>query len=991
MNETCVAALVNYPVMKNRPQHIFKYLLTGIALIAQLCASAQAPDFINWRQDKACVKWVDSVYNRLSLEERIGQFFMLAAYTEGKTYNMDSVVSCIAQGKAGGVIFFKGMPDKEAEWTNRLQDSAKVQSFVAIDGEWGLAMRLDSTISFPRQMTLGAINDNKLIYDMGREIGRECKRVGINIDFAPVVDVNNNPNNPVINERSFGEDKYKVALKGIEYMDGLQDEGVLACAKHFPGHGDVDKDSHLQLPSVMKSAGSIDSLELYPFKILFNNGVGSVMVAHLNVPALDPDSASVASLSEKIATQLLQDSMHFNGLVFSDALNMKGVSAAYKPGTVDSMAFMAGDDILVFSEDVNEGISKIKSAVDSGCISITEIEVRVKKVLACKYKLGLNKHQHVELSNLMKDLNNPNAKLLRQKLFEQSMTIAANLDHRLPLRDWNYKKVASVSIGINGVSSFQKNISMFEEMDFFYQPNENKERAFDNLMETLAGYDLVIIDLHGMGRQAAKDYNVTEDARKFIEALSGRTKVVLVVFGNAYSLHNFDFMPWVLQAYEDNETSNLTAANALFGAEKVSGRLPVTASKTFKAETGFMSDTIYRLKLSIPEDAGVKAADLRHMDDICQKGIDAKAYPGCQLLVVKDNKVIWNKCYGTPFYETTEKVKPTDLYDLASITKVAATTMAVMKLYEQKKLDLNKTVGDYLTLPKDATIKNLKIRDVLTHQAGLRAFIMFYKPTIDSNFTKYYRRVPEPDFSTQVADSLYIRNDYPDSMWSIINHSAVAENPKYVYSDNDFYIMQKIVEKLTGQKLDDYVYHTFYQPMGLTRIGFKPLSRFKRERLMPTENDTIFRKQIVQGHVHDPGSAMYGEVAGHAGVFSNAFDLAALFQMLLNNGTYNGKRFLDTATIKLFTARQSKISRRGFGFDKPEPDVTKASPCYDGTPLATFGHTGFTGTCVWADPTNNLTYIFLSNRVYPNAENALLVKMGIRTDLQEIIYKALPK
>jgi beta-glucosidase-like glycosyl hydrolase/CubicO group peptidase (beta-lactamase class C family) len=977
--------------MKNRPQHIFQLLLTGFALLVQLSANAQAPDFRNWRQDKACVRWVDSVYNQLSLEERIGQFFMLAAYTEGKTYNMDSVVSGIAQGKAGGVIFFKGMPDKEADWTNRIQDSAKVQSFVAIDGEWGLAMRLDSTISFPRQMTLGAINNNKLIYDMGREIGRECKRVGINIDFAPVVDVNNNPNNPVINERSFGEDKYKVALKGIEYMDGLQDEGILACAKHFPGHGDVDKDSHLQLPSVMKSAGSIDSLELYPFKILFNNGVGSVMVAHLNVPALDPDSASVASLSEKIATQLLQDSMHFNGLVFSDALNMKGVSAAYKPGTVDSMAFMAGDDILVFSEDVNEGISKIKSAVDSGCISMQEIEVRVKKVLACKYKLGLNKHQHVELGNLMKDLNNPNAKLLRQKLFEQSMTIAANLDHRLPLRDWNYKKVASLSIGLTGTSAFQKNISMFEEMDFFSQPNENKERAFDNLMETLAGYDLVIIDLHGMGRQAAKDYNITEDARKFIEALSGRTKVVLVVFGNAYSLHDFDFMPWVLEAYEDNETSNLTAANALFGAEKVSGRLPVTASKTFPAETGFMSDTIYRLKLSSPEEVGIKSSDLKYMDNICQKGIDAKAYPGCQLLVAKDGKVIWNKCYGTPFYETTEKVKPTDLYDLASITKVAATTMAVMKLYEQKKLNLDKTVGDYLILPKDATIKNLKIRDVLTHQAGLKSFIMFYKPTIDSNFTKYYRHVAEPDFSVQVADSLFIRNDYPDTMWNIINHSPVDEHPHYVYSDNDFYIMQKIVEKLTGQKLDDYVYQTFYQPMGLTRIGFKPLSRFKHERLMPTEYDTIFRKQIVQGHVHDPGAAMYGEVAGHAGVFSNAFDLAALFQMLLNYGTYNGKRFLDTATIKLFTARQSKISRRGFGFDKPEPDITKASPCYDGTPLATFGHTGFTGTCVWADPTNNLTYIFLSNRVYPNAENALLVKMGIRTDLQEIIYKALPK
>jgi len=971
----------------------FRFLFLAVMLFTgQLRVSAQSSDFRNWKNDPACIKWVDSVYNRLTLEERIGQFFMLAAYTEGKDlYNMDSVLQRVTDGKAGGVIFFKGLPEREVEWTNKIQDSAKVQCFVAIDGEWGLAMRLDSTISFPKQMTLGALGDNHLIYDMGREIGRQCRRMGINIDFAPVVDVNNNPNNPVINERSFGEDKYKVSLKALEYMNGLQDENVLACAKHFPGHGDVDKDSHLQLPSVMKSAGSIDSLEFYPFKIVFNNGVGSVMVAHLNVPALDPDSASVASLSHKIATGWLQDSLHFNGLVFSDALNMKGVSAAYKPGTVDSIAFMAGDDILVFSEDVNEGISKIKSAVDSGFITTPMLEARVKKVLAYKYNLGLNKHQHTEPVNLMKDINNAPAKLLRQKLFEQAVTIAANLDNKLPLRDWPYKKVASLSIGLSGASSFQHNINNFEEMDFFYEPLEKSEKAFDNLFETLATYDLVIIDLHGMSRQAAKDYNVTDAEKKFIETLSGRTKVVLVVFGNAYSLHNFDFMPWVLEAYEDNETSNLVAANALFGAEKISGRLPVTASKTFPAGTGTMVDTVYRLKLSSPEEEGIQTADLQRIDYVVQKGIEAKAYPGCQVLVAKDGKVIWNKSYGTPYYETTERVKPSYLYDLASITKVAATTLAVMKLYDQKKLSLDKTVGDYLTLPADATIKGLKLRDVLTHQAGLKAFFMFYKPTVDSNFNKYYRRVAEPNFSVQVADSLFIRNDYPDTMWNIIIHSPVDPHPKYVYSDNDFYIMQKIVEKLTGKKLDEYVNETFYKPMGLSRIGFKPLKRFKREFIMPEENDTIFRKQLVQGHVHDPGSAMYGEVAGHAGVFSNAFDLAALFQMLLNHGVYDGKRFLDSSTIALFTARQSKISRRGFGFDKPEPDVTKASPCYDGTPTVAFGHTGFTGTCVWSDPKNNLTFIFLSNRVYPNAENALLVKMGIRTDLQEIIYKALPK
>lgn len=967
--------------------------LSAVVLGMVCCVQAQAQgvDFLNWRSNPKCVKWVDSVYNKLTVEERIGQFFMLPAYTAGKDYNMDTVMGLIKRGKAGGVIFFKGMPEPQAMWTNRLQDSAKVGAFIAIDGEWGLAMRLDSTIMFPRQMTLGAVADNKLIYDMGREIGRECKRMGIHINFAPDVDVNNNANNPVINERSFGEDKYRVALKGLEYAQGMQDEGVLACAKHFPGHGDTDKDSHKELPQVLKSAGAIDSLELYPFKILFNNGVGSVMVAHLNVPSLDTTKNIAASLSSTITGGLLKTKMGYDGLVFSDALNMKGVAAAYKPGTVDSIAFMAGCDILVFSEDATKGIEKIKAALDSNCISSLEMEMRVKKVLAYKYNLGLHKPQRVALENLSADLNNIHGQNLRRKLFEQALTVAANLDSMLPFKEWNYNRVASLSIGNTGISQFQQHISNFAEFDLFNQAQEGNAKELNALIDTLSKYSLVIIDLHGMVRAAARDYNVTDATRKFIENLSGRTKVVLNVFGNPYSLKFFEFLPWVVMAYEDNEITNMAAANAIFGAEKFSGKLPVTSCKTFTAGKGFTNDSIYRLKISNPEELGIATAKLKALDDIIKSGIDAKAFPGCQLLVAKDGKVIWNKAYGNKQYEFADAVKPNDIYDLASISKVAATTLAVMKLYEQKKLGLDKTIDDYIKLPKHSTIKHLKVRDILTHQAGLKAFFMFYKETVGDSAKRstYYRKTAEKGFTTQVADSLFIRNDYPDTMWHIIATSDVDETPKYVYSDNDFYILQKIVEKVSGKKLDEYVRDNFYRPMGLAHIGYNPLQRFTASRIPPTEYDTLFRKQVVRGYVHDPGAAMYGGVAGHAGVFSTAFDLAALFQMLLNYGVYNGKEILDSATVKLFTTRQSKLSRRGLGFDKPEPDVKKSSPCYDGVPLSVFGHTGFTGTCVWSDPENNLTYIFLSNRVYPNADNNMLVKMNIRTQLQEAIYKTL--
>lgn len=967
--------------------HLFLLLFVFTTATAQ--KPATAVNFLDWQYNRACVKWVDSVYEALTMEERIGQFFMIPAYTDGQPFNMDSVLSKVKRGKAGGVIFFKGNPIVEATWTNRLQDSAKVGVMIAIDGEWGLAMRLDSTIAFPHQMALGAVDDNKLIYEMGREVGRQCKRMGIHVDFAPDVDVNNNPNNPVINDRSFGENKLKVALKGVEYAAGMQDEGVLACAKHFPGHGDTDKDSHVELPSVSKSAGSIDSLELFPFKVLFNSGVGSVMVGHLNIPSIDSAVGSTASLSKKITTTLLKDSLHYNGLVFSDALNMQGVARYYKGGIADSVAFMAGCDILVCVEDPDKGVARIKSAVDSGYIAMGQFEARVKKVLAYKYLLGLNKPQRVNLDNLIPDLRNNTAIALRQKLYDKAITIAANQNNVLPFREWNFKKVASLSVGNNGSSSFQRYVNQFVEVDFWNQSLEHNEKSFNNIIDTLGKYDLVIVDLHAMSRLASRDYGVTEEFRKFIEALTGRTKVALVVFGNAYSLKYFEYLPWTVCAYEDNESSNLAAANAIFGAEKVTGRLPVTASKAFPSGIGFISDTVYRMKISTPEEFGLSATRLQNLDEIIQKGIAAKAFPGCQLLIAKDNKVIVNRTYGNKVYEFDDKVKQGDIYDLASVTKVAATTISVMKLYEQKKIDLDKTVGDYVKLPADATIKNLRLRDVLTHQAGLVAFVPFWKNTVGKNAGDYYRKTPNDSFRVQVADSLFIRNDYPDSMWYEMAHSKVDPHPSYLYSDLDFYILQKVVESVSGQKLDSFVAQNFYKPMGLTRIGFHPLNRFGRDRIPPTENDSFFRSQIVRGYVHDPGSAMYGGVAGHAGLFSNAYDLAAVFQMLLNNGTYNGKRLLDSATIKLFTSRQSKISRRGFGFDKPEPDVHKASPCYDGVSLETFGHTGFTGTCVWSDPKSKLTYVFLSNRVYPNAENNLLVKMNIRTQLQEAIYKAL--
>ena len=964
-----------------------KLLFLILALGAGCIAFAQqGTSFVDWRGDKACMDWVNKTYDSLSLEERIAQCYMLSAHTDSIP-EMARVEALVKAGRAGGVIFFKGHPTTQLDWTNRLQAESKIPLMMAIDAEWGLGMRLDSVPVFPHQLTLGAISDNSLIRDMGAEIGRECHRIGLNVDFAPVVDINNNPNNPVINDRSFGEDKLKVAVKGVEYADGLQSTNILACAKHFPGHGDTDKDSHKTLPTVLKTLDKLEAFEFYPFQVMFSNKVGGVMVAHLNVPVLD---TITTSLSRKVVTGLLKDKLGFDGLVFSDALNMKAITSQFKEGAVDSVVFMAGTDVLEYSENPEVGQAKILCALLDSILPDSILEQHVKKILAYKYKLGLNQWHTLKADNLYYDLNNDTAVALRRKLYEQAITIAANDGDLIPLRDISYRKTASVSIDCKGFSDFQKNSFQFAEMPLFNAPNESNDTLLP-LLDTLSKYERVIVDLHGMNRFASANYGINKNSVEFIKNLSEKTQVVLIVFGSPYSLKFFDEQKNVMVAYEDNDATQLASANILFGGMPALGKLPVTASAKYPAGKGFITTEQIRLKIASPEEVHMKSEDLREMDETILNGMIAHAYPGCQVLVTKDNKVIWNKAYGSKIYENSkDKIQTTDLYDLASISKIAATTLAVMKLYDEKKIDLEKTVGDYLPLDDSATIKGLKLTDVMTHQAGLKAFFEFYKHTVDPNlYSTYYRTVCNDTFCYPVADGMFIRRDYADTMWHIMSHSPVKADAGYLYSDLDFYIMQKVVEHISGKTLDTFVYDNIYHPMGLTRIGYKPTQRFDLSRIVPTERDTTFRKQTVRGFVHDPGSAMYGGVAGHAGVFSDAFDLAELMQMLLNKGEYNGRRILNAETVELFTKRSTMKSRRGLGFDKPEPDPKKQSPTYERVPLSVFGHTGFTGTCVWSDPDNNLTFIFLSNRVYPDAENPKLVKMGIRTDLQKIVYKAM--
>jgi beta-glucosidase-like glycosyl hydrolase/CubicO group peptidase (beta-lactamase class C family) len=937
--------------------------------------------------------WVDSVLSSMTLDEKIGQLFMVDAFSTKEKYNLPQLQNLVNDYKIGGIIFFKGSPYKQVEMTNQLQSISKLPLLIGMDAEWGLSMRLDSTIQYAYQMSMGALKEDSLIYLMGRDIARQCKRLGMQVNFAPDVDINNNPLNPVIHMRSFGENKYAVSRKALMYMQGMQDEHVLAVAKHFPGHGNTATDSHLDLPVLKQSKKELDTLELYPFRYMFANGVGSVMTAHLNIPAYDTTPNIGASLSPMVTTGLLRWDMKFRGLVFSDALNMKGVAKYFAPGELELKALLAGNDILLYSENVPKAITYIKKAIADGCLDEEFINEKVRRILAVKKWVGLDDCHYVDIKNVTEDLNTANQQLIKQHIAEKSVTLVKNDSNLIPLKNLQKYRIASVAIGTKGEMPFQDMMRNYCKADYFVAPMLSKDTTWDKLRDTLKNYNLVVISLHFLSNKNTATYGLSDRAIAFINEINKRQKVILVSIGSPYALSRFPDFKNVICGYQDEISFQYSAAQLLFGGIGSNARLPVGVTKEYGINSGQASIPI-KMKYTMPEEAGLSSEKLEKIDSIVAFAIKAGAMPGCQIVVARHGNVIYNKSFGSPTYTATTKVENSNLYDLASVTKVAATTLVAMHLYENKKLDINAKLGTYLPELKGTDKADLSIKEIMSHQAGLIGWIPFYKSTIladGSLDTTIYSKYPTAEFNLPVANNLYIRQSYADTMYKIIDNSRLDNRGKYRYSDLGFLYMQRVIQKITGQRLDTLADSLFYKPLGLATMTYNPREKVSLSRIIPTEDDTYFRRQLVQGYVHDPAAALLGGVAGHAGLFSNANDLAIIMQMLVNNGVYGGKRYFTPATIKLFTSAQGSNSRRGLGWDKPALDPKLGSPASKYASQMSFGHTGFTGTCIWADPTKDLVYIFLSNRVYPTAENAKLAHLNIRTDIHDAIYEAIVK
>ncbi len=968
-----------------------KFLVTFSFLIClKFIVFAQAPN--------AAIHWADSVFNSLNDDQRIAQLIVLreSSYNQdGPVYYDSAITEAIKKYNIGGIVLFQGTPDKQADFINYFQSIAKTPLMVCIDAEWGLGMRLDSVAPLNHQMMLGAMNDSSLVYQYGKLVGRQCKRMGIQVNFAPVVDINNNPNNPVINDRSFGENKYKVARYGISYMKGMQDEGVLSCAKHFPGHGDVSVDSHLDLPVINKSMAQLDSLELYPFKKMFAAGVPSVMIAHLYVPAIDSTPNMATSLSKKNVTGLLRNKLHYDGLTFTDALGMKGVAKYFPGGQIDVQSLIAGNDILDLPENVDSAIAKIRQAIDSNQLSWNDIYEKCKKVLTYKYMYGVANAQPINTDHLAFDLNKgiPEMKKL---VAENAITILNNKDKEFfPLTDEN-KKIAYIGIGIDSANTFSTRLKNDLKADaFYFDYQENALRILSTVQLLKSRYSVVVIGVHNYNRYPANQFGISSYALEIIKQIQQNNKTILFDFGNPYALKNFCDAKNLVACYEDDSITQNAAADILEGKIIAKGTLPVTVCDKYKYGSGILPKRI--MPLATPDEEGLNGLQMtKNIDSIALAGIAGQAYPGCVVLIARHGKIVFEKAYGKYNYDTPEPVNLNSIYDMASVTKICATTLGVMKLYDQGKLRLDKTLGTYLPWVRKSDKANLNIEKILLHQARLVPDVVFYRKTIDpvTNLPsrRYFRSDSSAKFNVRVAQHLYLRRDYADSMNQSIVDSKLLPEEKYVYSDNDFILMADVVRAISGLRIDKYADKYFYKPMGLHSIGFNPRNRFDTNLVAPTEIDQYFRYQHLHADVHDEGSAMFGGDAGHAGLFSNAEDIGALLQMFLDGGSFKGKQYIKPSTLKLFTAYNSSISRRGIAFDKPQKDNYTTTdphpyPSRFASPL-TFGHTGYTGTCIWVDPKYDLVYVFLSNRVDPiRSDN--LYKLNIRGSIEDAVYKAM--
>jgi len=968
-----------------------KKILVVIAVLGIGVINGQSKDPLVTVDAKAQNTWVNNILEKMTIEEKIGQLFMIQAYSNLEDEHEKGIVDMIQKYHIGNLIFMQGTPEKQAVLNNKYQELSKVPLMIGFDGEWGLDMRLKNTFRYPWNMTLGAVRDNSLIAKFGEQLGKHCKRLGIHINFAPVVDININPKNPIIGNRSFGENKDNVTDKAIAFTKGMQSIGVLANAKHFPGHGDTASDSHHTLPVIDFDMQRLDTLELYPYRKLFKENLASVMTAHMSIPKLEPNKKLPSSLSKIIVTDLLIDKMGFKGLIITDGLNMKGAANYSSSSEINLAAILAGNDILLIPKDVPATVQLFKKAIKNKKLSIKRLDHSVRKILKAKYWAGLHNYKPVVLENLHEDLNSKTDVLLHRELVKKSITVVKNEKEIMPIRNLEKQKIAYVKFGEATSASFVTMLKNYAKIDVVSGVNSS------DFLSKLKKYNLVILGYHTSNAHPWKGFKFTKNDIATIQQIAKEKKVILTIFSSPYSLldfKSFKNIEGLVVSYQNSEIAQEIAAQQLFGAIKANGKLPVTISTEFKEGFGLTTSTLSRLQYGVPEEVKMSSLKLNEIDVIAEEVMKKKMAPGMQILVARAGKVVYQKSFGYHTNDTLKKVKNTDLYDVASMTKILATLPMVMKAEGEGKFRIVTELKNILPELRNSNKDTLTVKEILSHNARLKSWIPFYKLTQDSitgeNLPTFYATTKTEKFGIKVAENLYLQTSYKDSILKYIKKVDQREKEEYKYSDLGYYILKRALERTYKKPLNQLTQDYFYQSLGANRTSYLPREKYAMNEIVPTENDQYFRNQLLHGHVHDMGAAMLGGVGGHAGLFSSANDIAKIMQMYLQNGFYGGKRFLKSATIAKFNKRYyaDKKIRRGLGFDKPQlnPNIEATCGCVS---EESFGHSGFTGTYTWADPKSRIVYVFLSNRVYPTMENNELITENIRTKIQQVIQDAI--
>ena len=953
----------------------FKYCFFSLFFLCSLCAQ---------KIDQQ--SWVDSIYSSLNLDQKVGQLFSVWTASKYGQAEINEIKKIINDYHIGGLIFSLGNINDQIISHNIFQEESNIPLLISMDAEWGLGMRLDDGFSFPYNITLGAIRDDSLVFKVGQRIGEHLKKMGVHLNFAPVTDVNTNPKNPIIGARSFGENKLNVSKKSIKYIEGLNNSGVLAVGKHFPGHGDTRKDSHLTLPTLNHDLSRIDSIELYPFKEIIRGGVDGIMTAHLKVKSLD--DKKITTLSRKIINDLLKEDLGFDGIVITDALDMKAI-VDYSDGNYpDVDALIAGNDILLMPTDIKKSIGEIKKAVLDGRVSSNRLENAVKKILNTKYDVGLDAYKPISSQNIKYELNSDQDYALLEKLAEKSMTVIKNESNSIPISLNKKIRVGLVSLGVDNGMTFHKHLNDYRNVE------KINISDFENIRDVNNTFDKIIISIHKSDQSPFEKYKLSKNEISIINSLKKNNNVVLVVFSNPYTLLdiNLNGFDSVMLAYQNSPIFQKKASEAIFGANDVDGILPVSIGKKYKEGTSIIIKKRNVLSFDHPINFGVDMNKLKKIDSLINDAILNNMTPGAQLLISKNSNIVYHKAYGYKTYEKKEKISNNNIYDLASLTKILVSVPLLLNEFVTNDFDLTTKLSEWFPNKELNNKKDLTVKQLFSHYSGMKSWIPFYKKTIDSvtntRINKFYSNKRTRQFPFQVSDDLYIKN-YKNTIFNEIINSELSDSLSYVYSDLPYFLLKFYLEKKYQSSLDTQIKNFIYDKIGSTSLTFKPTNYFNDNLIVPTAIDNYFRFDIVQGHVHDMGAAMMDGISGHAGLFGNSLDVAKILQLFLQKGSYANEKFFDGKFFDLFNFRhfEEKKVRRGIGFDKPELDPDDPNTCGCVSDKS-FGHYGFTGSVAWVDPETEIIYVFLSNRTFPDENNNSLSEYNIRTEIQKLVHEA---